>query len=265
MRGKTMIVWGLGAVAYLFAPTLVFAQENGHGNGNGNGNGAYDQNDMNNDEALAPPPAPEPTTESPDYVPPPQPTYVAPATNGDALEIEQGLPRSGFGTGLTVGGGVTNFVESDARGVTNVGGAWDVRLTLGTRLPVGFEASYAGSAHEVNSLGVEDDAALVRNGAEGALRLNIPLTFDRFLLSPFAIAGVGWHRYDLVNTDFNTSGIQEDDNVFVIPLGAGLGGSYQGFLFDARFTYKPAFDDDFLGAGVDLDTWTVSANIGAEF
>jgi hypothetical protein len=213
------IMWGVmvGVAAGLFAPTLVFAQE-----------------------------------EAPPYTEPTEPTITAVG------------PRTGYGVEVSLGGGVTNFTADAARDATDPGGSWNLRLTMGTRSIVGFEASYIGQAQNVEAAGLDADAYMVGNGAEGAFRLNAPILYRDWLFAPFALAGVGWTRYDLVNADFNTSLIQDDDNVFTIPLGAGVAASYRGVMFDTRFVYRAAYDDDFLGAA-DLHNWIVSANVGREF
>jgi hypothetical protein len=146
-----------------------------------------------------------------------------------------------------------------------MGGSWELRLGIGTRSLAGVELAYTGSAHDVATSGLDVDAYAIRNGVEGAVRLNAPLVMRRWTLAPFALLGLGWARYDLVNAAVNTSTVRGHDNVLVVPLGVGVGASFHGFMADARFTYRAAFDDQFLGRGVDLHTWTVGANVGREF
>lgn len=224
--------WGvvMGVLAALFVPAAAFAQ----------------------DDPYAPPAEPAPTAEP-----------VAPEEVGDPT-LRESRPMTGYGVEVSLGGGVTNFATDEARDVSDPGGSWNLRLTVGTRSIIGFEAAYVGQAQNVEAPGLDGDAYMVSNGAEGALRLNAPIMYRDWLFAPFALAGLGWTRYDLVNADFNTSAIQDDDNVLSIPLGVGVAAAYRGFMLDTRFVYRATYDDDFLGAA-DLHNWIVSANIGREF
>jgi len=173
-------------------------------------------------------------------------------------------PSSGSGAEVAVGGGVMDFSKSTARGLTNVGGSWNVRLTAGTRSIVGIEGAYIGSAQSASAPGLDTSAAIIGNGAEGALRLNIPLAMGDGMIEPFGLAGLGWNHFNVVNDDFNTSVIRDSDNVMTVPVGGGLAFAWRGLMVDARYTYRFAFDDDLFG-GADMSNWIVSANIGAEF
>jgi hypothetical protein len=182
-----------------------------------------------------------------------------------APEVRRGAgPPSGFGTAVQLGGGVVNFSGSTARDMTNVGGMWDLRLAFGTRSIIGLEAAYVGSAQGINAIGLDPDAILVGNGGEAALRLNAPFAYRGSLVEPFAFGGAGWTRYNVVNDNFNTSFVREKDDVLTVPFGGGLAASFQGFMFDARFTYRVLYDNQLLG-NANLDNWMVSANIGSEF
>jgi hypothetical protein len=179
-------------------------------------------------------------------------------------EVRSAGPPSGYGIDFALGGGVTNFTGASARGVSSPGGQWNARLTLGTRLPVGLEASYLGSAQDLTAAGLDERAYLLGNGAEAALRLALPIARDQWLVSPFAIAGFGWTHYSLQRTSFNASDILGSDDVYSIPLGAGLSGTFYGVTADARFTYRPTFSDEMLG-GRDMSNWAVTGNLGYEF
>lgn len=184
-------------------------------------------------------------------------------------------PVTDFGAALTVGGGVTNFTQSGLTDATGLGGYWDVRGALGTRSIVGVEAAYHGNSRDIQAIGLRDETFLVGNGLEGALRLNAPLTFEQneldFLVEPFAFGGIGWTRYNLFNEGVNTSNVQDQDDIFTIPLGVGLAGSVEGIMLDARFTYRPAFGNDLVGDATgafendSLSNWSLGANVGFEF
>jgi hypothetical protein len=206
-----------------------------------------------------PPAQPMPATEEPDIN-----VYI---------EDDDDRPRYG-GIGISAGGGVNEFGNENLRDITDTGGAWTARLILGTRSPIALEAAYIGTANRIATLGL-DDATLVSNGAEGALRLHflqIPLTEDgSALFQPYLLAGFAWKHYNLTGADFNTSSVQEDDDVFEVPLGGGLAVNVDQFLADARFDYRPALSDDLVRPINDdnndnsLQTWTISGRVGVEF
>jgi hypothetical protein len=211
-------------------------------------------------DAIPEPMEPSMTTQ------PGDPTYAPILRTGPGTEHL----RTPMGVSLQVGGGVTNFVSESTREGTDVGGYWDVRAVVGTRSFVALELAYLGQAQDIQAPGLDPDAYLLGNGVEGALRLQAPFALaGRYLLAPFGFVGLGWTRYDLANDDFNTSAVANDDNVLTVPLGAGVAFGYQGFVADARFTYRPTFDDDRLfPAGddfADLQNWAVGAMVGYEF
>src|SRR5262245_42641822 len=55
---------------------------------------------------------------------------------------------SRIGIGLALGGGVTGFTAGALRDIISksVGGAWTVRASIGTHIPLGVELTYFGSA-----------------------------------------------------------------------------------------------------------------------
>ena len=198
-------------------------------------------------------------------------------------------PPSGYGSTVELGGGVMNFTGSAARGVTNSGGSWDLRLGWGTRnilgfeatfapcrtVPylcrifltwniLGFEAAYIGSANKLTASGLDPSAVLLGTGAEGVLRLNAPIGYRDSLIEPFAIGGLGWTRFDIVNDDYNMSSLKEKDHVMTVPVGAGLAMAVHGFIVDARYTYRFVYREDLIGNNK-LDNWIISANLGSEF
>lgn len=193
----------------------------------------------------------------------------------DAQDQIMNAPLTDFGATLMVGGGVTNFTQSNLTDATSVGGYWDVRGALGTRSIVGLEAAYRGDSRDIQAIGLRDEAFLVGNGLEAAVRLNAPLTFEQnnlnFLVEPFAFGGVGWSRYNLFNEGVNTSDVIDQDDIFVVPVGVGIGGSIENIYLDARFTYRPAFGSDLVGDATgafesdSLSSWGLGAQIGFEF
>jgi hypothetical protein len=169
---------------------------------------------------------------------------------------------------LSVGGGVQGFTDSDLDDSVNTGGSWDVRARFGTRSALSLEAAYIGSAQDVDIIGVESDAVLVGNGAEAALRFNLITDMP---WQPYVFGGAAWRRYDLTETDRNTSIIEGTDDVFEVPMGGGVEWYFDRLTLDARAQFRPAFDDDLTrrmrpdGEDDDAHRWGVSANLGYEF
>lgn len=224
------------------------------------------------DPTNAPPPEPPPPPPVP--VIDPTPAEPAPITHINVIQptvSESWYSTSRAGFGLTAGGGVQGFTGSTMRNTTNDGGNWDVRAAFGTRLPITLEASYLGSAQQINALGLDSNALLVGNGVQGNLRINA--TTGSIPLQPFLFGGVAWRRYQLQNTDTNTSDVIGEDDVLEVPLGIGVAYKVGGFLLDARGEYRPSFysnlvPDSGTNAFSDpasLDRWGVNANIGVEF
>ena len=172
------------------------------------------------------------------------------------------------GVGISVGGGVVGFTESDARDLADVGGGWEARVSFGTRFPVGIEAAYVGSAQDIDALGLDSDAILLGNGVEGTARVNIPILEQ---VTPYGFAGIGWTNYRLVNEDFNTSNVTDSDNMGYVPLGAGVTYRVGRAAFDLRGQWKAAFNDDLVevddGPEGDpsLHQWGVTGRVGFEF
>lgn len=209
--------------------------------------------DVNVNTPPAPQPAPVINTE---------PTYVSTPTTYEREETT--LER--YGIAVALGGGVEGFTDDTARTATDDGGSWNVRLALGTRSPIGFEAAYIGSAQGIDALGLDNDAILVGNGVEGKVRVNL---LDANI-QPFAFGGVGWRRYSLTRNDFNTSAISEEDDVLEIPLGAGIATKWMGFMFDARGEYRFATEEDLMpslngNSEAALHRWGINANVGYAF
>jgi hypothetical protein len=241
------------------------------------------------DQTTCPPPAQDQTmapeqeqqTMAPDQTAP-QTTTTTTTTGYPPPVVQPGSTAMGeeqyerpwyetMGIGLSVGGGVDDFVGDAMRDTTSIGGSWNVRMTFGTHLPLAAEASYIGSAQSINALGLDDDAVLVGNGLQGALRLNV---LPKFAVQPFLYGGAAWRHYDLTNTNFNTSDVRDSDDVFEVPVGVGIAGYIMGFMADVRAEYRGAWGSDLipnLRGGDDntiigeADRWGVNASIGASF
>lgn len=174
-----------------------------------------------------------------------------------------------LGLAASVGGGLMGFTDDSLDDMTDTGGAWTARLTLGTRSFLAAEVGYSGSAQNVSTLGLDDEAVLMSHGLEGLARVNI---LDRTMFQPYVFAGAGWRHYSLVNENFNTSSVRESDDVVEIPVGAGLAFRFGGLIADARFDVRPSFDNDLVNpasaAGDDefeLHNWSTTVRVGWEF
>lgn len=211
--------------------------------------------------------APEPATEPEPMVAPQRSARVDDDASDDHLVTRIGMSA-------TVGGGVVDFLDGEARDMADLGGAWEARLTVGTRLPVALEAAYVGSVHNIDALGLDSSAVLLGSAVEADLRVN----FTTWMLQPYVFGGIGYTRYDVSNDDFNTSSVNDEEEMGHIPLGAGLGYQFGGLLVDLRGTVRPAFQDDLVDepaieddpldetdTATDLDTWSVTARLGWEF
>lgn len=176
---------------------------------------------------------------------------------------------------ISVGAGLTEFTGDTADGATDLGAAYDARVTWGANRFIGWEAAYVGSTQDVHALGVAPDASLLTNGAEVLGRVNLGEYVSADLgpvrIAPFAFVGAAYHRFELVDEGVNTSNIAGDDNVFAIPLGAGVFGSWGRLMLDARFTWRETIDEDLFRAptgnslDASLSNWNLTGRIGLEF
>jgi hypothetical protein len=201
--------------------------------------------------------------------PPPAPSATAPDTAGPAGPSPHWRPLSGFGMSVAAGGGVTDFTQSGVRNLTEVGGSWDVRLAFGTRRLLGFEVSYIGGANMIHGLGFDSShTKLIRNGVEGALRLNAPLYVRETLLEPYVAGGMGWNGYRITNVTTATASVSPtNENTLSVPLAAGFAVGYKGFIADVRYTIRPTYKQSTLrddGSGA-LTNWDTGATLGYEF
>jgi len=202
---------------------------------------------------------------------------LAVGAGGAAADDEDYWPATVYGVSVSVGGGVSSFVDDAMRDTTDPGGMWDVRAMIGSRTPIAVEAAYVGTAQGIDArFGEDTTATLVGTGFEGALRVNL-LPLEDF--TPYAFGGLGWKRYDIAGADFRTAdtGIRDEDTLLEVPFGAGLSYRYGGFVADGRFTYRVAAgedlvisDEDGLPENLDedplgMDNWQVSGRVGFEF
>jgi peptidoglycan-associated lipoprotein len=224
-------------------------------------------------EQPAPPPQPEVVETPPPPAPPvaqaqePMPAPVPP----DEGEVHyKDTPNSVIGIGATLGGGVTDFVNDGAKAFANIGGSWEARLTFGTRMPVALEGAYIGSAQGIQALGLETNAVLVGNGAEGDVRIN----FTTMRIQPYIFGGAGWINYQVRNTTITAADVQRSDNVLEVPFGVGLSARIgKGLLIDVRGTGRVVYGDTLFNnlsattnaGNPGLNSWNAGARLGWEF
>lgn len=197
---------------------------------------------------------------------PPPPNY-APAPQPAEQEYGAGAWMHDIGLGISVGGGVDDFVGDTMRGATGVGGDWTARLTIGTRSFIAGEFSYIGSAQSISRLGLSSNSELIGNGAQAALRINGTVDFP---IQPFIYGGIAWRHYSLNNSGANFSDVSNSNDTLEVPLGAGVGAYLSGLMLDVRGEYRFAWGDHTLvptSSGGDslLDRWAVTGNIGYSF
>lgn len=215
--------------------------------------------------AAAPAPEPAPPTAAAMAEPEPAPAYTEAPITEQATPPQSTMDRIGLGVAL--GGGVVGFTDDEARDLTDIGGSWEFRAILGSKMPLALELAYLGSAQGIEAVGISNDARLIGNGGEGVLRLQLPTFFVR----PYVLAGVGWTHYQLTNEGINVSGLSSSDDVLTVPLGLGL--TFRGVFggtFDIRGTYRLSYFDDMFsgvygGANVNMNTWAATARLGWEF
>jgi hypothetical protein len=185
------------------------------------------------------------------------------------------IPPTQIGISLGLGGGVTNFAASEMTDVANVGGTWEVRATVGTRLFLAGEVAYVGSRRNIDLTGVTGSSAgetphIFTHGIEGTARVQYPYLTGSWLVEPFAFGGLGWTHLGVDASVSPTSAIRTtSDDILVVPFGGGLSAAWNGLLFEGRFTYRPAFNEDLLrkpdGTIASLSNWSVGGLVGYEF
>jgi hypothetical protein len=188
-----------------------------------------------------------------------------------ATDVERRRDLSPFASArpvstLQLGGGVATFSRSALRNVADAGPYWDVRAAFGANRIFGVEAAYLGAAHSIPG------AFLVRNGLEGTVRLNAPVVRGPVVAVPFALAGLGWSRFQIADGDGDGDALQlsGENDVAVLPVGAGIAIGYDRALLDLRFAYRFTFQDAILDNGRSredgqLESYTVGAQLGFVF
>jgi hypothetical protein len=193
-------------------------------------------------------------------------------TTARAIDPRNSMLAGGLGT-VKVLAGTGDFTQAGPRDITGIGPSWDVRGVFGAHSPVGLEAAYVGSARGIGGLGVDDQSALVSNGAETDLRLAAPIRAGENIdVRPFAFGGVGWQYMTLWGDGAVDGARDPGDHILTIPAGVGLELGVGALNVDLRGTYRHAVDSEIFGdATAEFDdpnalhSYNVSAGLGFEF
>jgi uncharacterized protein with beta-barrel porin domain len=202
---------------------------------------------------------------------------AAGATRADPIAAEASTspsraPFTQIGITLGIGGGLTNFTGSDMNSVVDVGGSWEVRSTIGTRLFLAGEFAYVGSRRNLSMPGVTgaaDKPHIFSHGLEGALRAQYPYLTGSWLIEPFAFGGLGWTHLGVDGSVPAASALRTSDDILVVPFGAGLSAVWNNIFMEGRFTWRATFNEDLLakadGTAAGMGSWGVGALVGYEF
>ena len=174
------------------------------------------------------------------------------------------------GIAVGVGGGLNGFTEKGMRDNTSVAGSWDVLAQVGTRSYLSLEGEYLGTASTIDSLVGGRSATLVGNGFGADVRFNV---IPDQVWQPYLFVGGAYRRYDVSGAAFTTSdaGINDSDNVFEVPMGAGVSYRSESFFGDVRGTFRAATNSQLVLTGssatdyVPMHNWGALARIGYEF
>jgi hypothetical protein len=203
-------------------------------------------------ESLPPCPMPE-------QAPPPAPPPAPVAHHHNRIFAPQEIAA-------TTGVGPSNYFGTALNSTTDVGAAWDARLTFGSHSIIALEAGYIGAMNNIDMQNGAAHGRLASHGVDGDLRLQLP-----FVVQPYVFGGVGYNHMEVVqngNVSFAGTFNQTDDQV-TVPAGAGLSG-YLGrgkhVALDARGTYRFIPDNGITVMSTrNLHQWMAQANVGYVF
>lgn len=157
--------------------------------------------------------------------------------------MAQGQEASADMRGLTVqiGGGVEGYTSALGQDI-DPGVAYGATIVLKPTKVVGLELGYSGAANDFDTrlpLTGMSGPDVLRNGAQAVATVGLTAA----PLQPYVLAGLGISNYNVRNA---APGFQ-DDNVGLVPLGAGLRLYIGDFTADARLNYNFLFDQEFAG------------------
>ncbi len=167
-----------------------------------------------------------------------------------------------YGGYLLVGGGVADFREHAVRDFVRLGGAWDVRLGIGSRRRFAGELAYVGTFARAGALG----RYLGTSGGEAVLRVQAPAMAGGVLVEPFGIAGAGWAHFELRKG--TPLARRATGDMLVVPVGIGITGGRGPFLLEVRLTHRWTIGEAPVstarGGRASLRGWAITSSVGWE-
>ena len=211
------------------------------------------------DQTVVPPPA-----ETTVIVPPPPVVVVQPAPRKHRCWESRAF--SPCQISLTAGGGTVDYATGTMSSLVQMGAAWDVRVTVGTRSFLAMEAGYMGTLNRLESP-FGNAPYLMSNSIDSDLRINlIP-----WYVEPYIFGGIGYNHMSVTNQAADpqmASLFRDSDDQLLVPAGGGVS-AYLGrhATLDARATYRAMFNQNFLirNPGERADQWTVLGRLGYAF
>lgn len=140
---------------------------------------------------------------------------------------------------VLAGVGLEGFISSALRDLVRDGPAWNVRVAVGDREAVMFEAAYVGSRQMLRGM---ESSALVAHGASGVFRINI---VPELVFQPFFYVGAGWSRYTVTGGGAERF-VTRTDHVLEFPFGVGVSYRVGDLVLDLRAGMRPVSDPDLL-------------------
>lgn len=177
---------------------------------------------------------------------------------------------NGNGVAAVASGGITGFMDKAVRDVLSsaVGGAIDLRVTLGSRRPFSLDVSYLGIGANLRAPSGGAGGVLDGTTFETTFRYNF---IAGATWNPYAFIGLGWQHYAIRGATFDLmdAGMRTHDNLVDAPLGAGLAFHHpSGLVVDVRATLRATQDNHLIRetptAHAAMDSWQLAAGIGYE-
>ena len=171
------------------------------------------------------------------------------------------------GIKVTAGGGVEDFVGHTMRHASNASGMWGIHAGIDLQKYVSVEAGYQGSASKINAPLGNAAETLMGTTIEGIARAT---AWPDSKFEPYAFFGAAWRHYGVSGSPtLADSGMNSTNDLFQVPVGAGLSYKMGKWVADSRFTYRPSVNQSLIkesdGNYAIMDTWSVGAGLGYKF
>lgn len=152
----------------------------------------------------------------------------------------EAFERSQSSVSVLAGVGFEGFLTTALRDLVADGPAWTVRVAIGNREAVLFEAAYVGSRQTLRGMA---SGALVAHGASGMFRINIA---PELSFQPFFYVGAGWSRYAISGGAGTDVPLASRDHVIEFPFGIGASYRVGELVLDVRAGMRAVSDPDLL-------------------